>query len=109
MELPERLLRTDRRNLVAIGPQSSRTTLMTPVTSEAKSRARRTGSTYANVSTLSMGTWEPCHALPPESVSLRPMHDRGRSLRSSLPPGKPATWQRGAVRNSAGHRQTKPE
>ena len=54
MEWPERLSLASKRNLVVIGNQYSDDTLISPVTSEAMSRARRTGRTCDRVLTLPM-------------------------------------------------------
>ena len=59
------------------------------VASEAERRARRTGKTYSDTTTLPTRTWEPCAALPRcprhtrERASLRPSPRMGQSLRSS--------------------------
>jgi hypothetical protein len=54
--------------------------------SEATSRARRTGRTGSDMTTLPTRTWEPCAALlrhTKERASLRPPLRMGQSLRSS--------------------------
>ncbi len=53
------------------------------VASEATCRARRTGRTYSDTTTLPTRTWEPCAALPWERASLRLSPRMGQSLRSS--------------------------
>jgi len=102
VEWPERLSPASKRNLVVIGNQYSDDILISPVTSEANepSQAYRQNlwpcvdAPHVNLGTLSVSP-------ATESVSLRPMSDRGRSLRSSPRWGKPTTWRRKAVRDSA--------
>lgn len=53
------------------------------VASEAKCRARRTGRTYSDTTTLPTRTWEPCAAFLRERASLRLSPRMGQSLRSS--------------------------
>ena len=53
------------------------------VASEATCRARRTGRTYSDTTTLPTRTWEPCAVLPWERTSLRLSPRMGQSLRSS--------------------------
>jgi hypothetical protein len=72
--------------------------------SEAESRARRTGKTYSDTTTLPTRTWEPCAALPQVPTGTRGSepacgHPRAWGRASVVVRGgnKPTTWRREAV------------
>ena len=72
--------------------------------SEAERRARRTGKTYSDTTTLPTRTWEPCAALPQVPTGTRGSepacgHPRAWGRASVVVRGgnKPTTWRREAV------------